>query len=117
MPRILYPRILPSRNSAKHQGGTSFAWVIEKFQIKHRTYNKECFQKDDNPAQTGKVQPPRGGFGKHVCLVRVQRCALRIILKKNYESYEDALKLCNLDSSEKQPVTLICHKMDKEWKC
>ena len=36
--------------------------------------------------------------GEQLDIERVQRCALRVILKENYESYEDALKLCNLDS-------------------
>ena len=29
---------------------------------------------------------------------RVQKCALRVILKEDYTSYEHSLKLCNLDT-------------------
>ena len=36
--------------------------------------------------------------GEQLEIERVQKCALRIILKDNYTSYEDALNLCGLET-------------------
>ena len=36
--------------------------------------------------------------GEQLEIERVQKCALRIILKENYTSYEDSLKICDLDT-------------------
>ena len=36
--------------------------------------------------------------GEQLEIERVQKCALRIILKENYSSYENSLKICGLDT-------------------
>ena len=36
--------------------------------------------------------------GEQLDIERVQKCALRIILKDNYQSYENSLKLCGLET-------------------
>ena len=35
-------------------------------------------------------------------LERLQKCAFRVILKNNYESYENALKVMNMDTLDKR---------------
>lgn len=36
--------------------------------------------------------------GEQLDIERVQKCALRVILKEDYTSYEDSLEICNLDT-------------------
>ena len=36
--------------------------------------------------------------GEQLEIERVQKCALRIILKENYTSYENSLRICGLDT-------------------
>ena len=51
--------------------------------------------------------------GEQLDLERVQKCALRIILKEQYDSYENALKLSGLDNL-KTRRTQLCLKFARK---
>ena len=51
--------------------------------------------------------------GEQMDIERVQKCALRIILKQRYDSYQSALKLCSLDSL-KARRTQLCLNFAKK---